>query len=134
MNDEEKRRWLRRYRDAVRAEKMLQEELDELERQARRCSAGVGSTVRAGVGSTVRAGKQLQRAWNELKCQINACGAIRREVVEMINRCEDPVDHEILRRRYLLGEKWLQIAMKLPMDERNVRRRAARAVRKIWPE
>lgn len=126
MNDEEKRRWLRRYRDAVRVEKMLQEELDELERQARRCSAGVGSTVRAG--------KQLQRARHELKCQINACGAIRREVVEMINRCEDPVDHEILRRRYLLGEKWLQIAMKLPMDERNVRRRAARAVRKIWPE
>lgn len=126
MNDEEKRRWLRRYRDAVRAEKMLQEELDELERQARRCGAGTGSTVRAG--------KQLQRARNELKCQINACGAIRREVVEMINRCEDPVDHEILRRRYLLGERWLQIAMKLPMDERNVRRRAARAVRKIWPE
>ena len=28
MNDEEKRRWLRRYRDAVRAEKMLQEELE----------------------------------------------------------------------------------------------------------
>lgn len=126
MNDEEKRRWLRRYRDAVCAEKMLQEELDELERQARRCSAGTGSAARAG--------KQLQRARHELKCQINACGAIRREVVEMINRCEDPVDHEILRRRYLLGERWLQIAMKLPMDERNVRRRAARAVRKIWPE
>ena len=31
-------------------------------------------------------------------------------------------------------ERWLQIALKLPMDERNVRRRAARAVRKIWPE
>lgn len=126
MNDEEKRRWLRRYRDAVRAEKMLQEELDELERKARRCSAGTGSAARTG--------KQLQRARHELKCQINACEAIRREVVEMINRCEDPVDHEILRRRYLLGERWLQIAMKLPMDERNVRRRAARAVRKIWPE
>nr|DAO30399.1 MAG TPA: ECF sigma factor [Caudoviricetes sp.] len=51
-----------------------------------------------------------------------------------MNRCEDPVDHEILRRRYLLGERWLQIALKLPMDERNVRRRAARAVRKIWTE
>ena len=126
MNDEEKRRWLRRYRDAVRAEKMLQEELDELERQARQCSAGAGRAARVG--------KQMQQARHELKCQINACGEIRREVVEMINRCEDPVDHEILRRRYLLGERWLQIAMKLPMDERNVRRRAARAVRKIWPE
>lgn len=126
MNDEEKRRWLRRYRDAVRAEKMLQEELDELERKARRCSAGAGNAARVE--------KQLQQARHELKCQINACGAIRREVVEMINRCEDPVDHEILRRRYLLGERWLQISLKLPMDERNVRRRAARAVRKIWPE
>lgn len=126
MNDEEKRRWLRRYRDAMCAEKVLQEELDELERKAMRCSAGAGSAARAG--------KKLQRARSELKCQINACGEIRREVVEMINRCEDPVDHEILRRRYLLGERWLQIALKLPMDERNVRRRAARAVRKIWPE
>lgn len=130
MNYSEKVEWLRRYRAALKKEKLLRDELQALRERAAGCGKafdGVPGAASDGQ-SLPRAVESILKAQQELECQINVCGAIRREVVAAIETVPDDRDQEILRRRYLLGEKWYQIGMELPMNERGVRKRARRAV------
>lgn len=130
MNYSEKVEWLRRYRAALKKEKLLRDELQALWERSIGCGQALNGMPRAGSDgqSLPRAVESILKAQQELECQINVCGAIRREVVAAIETVPDNRDQEILRRRYLLGEKWYQIGMKLPMNERGVRKRARRAI------
>ena len=67
-------------------------------------------------------------AQQELQAQINLCGATRREVVAALDQITDARDHEILRRRYLLGQRFEQIAVEMMLEYRWVRRLHKRAV------
>lgn len=130
MNYSEKVEWLSRYRAALKKEKLLRDELQALRERAAGCGKafdGVPGAASDGQ-SLPRAVESILKAQQELECQINVCGAIRREVVAAIETVPDDRDQEILRRRYLLGEKWYQIGMELPMNERGVRKRARRAI------
>lgn len=130
MNYSEKVEWLSRYRAALKKEKLLRDELQALRERAAGCGKafdGVPGAASDGQ-SLPRAVESIIKAQQELECQINGCGAIRREVVAAIETVPDDRDQEILRRRYLLGEKWYQIGMELPMNERGVRKRARRAI------
>lgn len=133
MNYSEKVEWLRRYRAALKKEKLLRDELLALRERAAGCGKAFDGAPRAASDgqSLPRAVESILKAQQELECQINVCGAIRREVVAAIETVPDDRDQEILRRRYLLGEKWYQIGMELPMNERGVRKRARRAVEKL---
>lgn len=130
MNYSEKVEWLRRYRAALKKEKLLRDELQALWERSIGCGQALNGMPRAASDgqSLPRAVESILKAQQELECQINVCGAIRREVVAAIETVPDDRDQEILRRRYLLGEKWYQIGMELPMNERGVRKRARRAV------
>lgn len=130
MNYSEKVEWLRRYRAALKKEKLLRDELQALRERSIGCGQALNGMPRAASDgqSLPRAVESILKAQQELECQINVCGAIRREVVAAIETVPDDRDQEILRRRYLLGEKWYQIGMKLPMNERGVRKRARRAI------
>lgn len=130
MNYSEKVEWLRRYRAALKKEKLLRDELQALWERSIGCGQALNGMPRAASDgqSLPRAVESILKAQQELECQINVCGAIRREVVAAIETVPDNRDQEILRRRYLLGEKWYQIGMKLPMNERGVRKRARRAI------
>ena len=130
MNYSEKVEWLRRYRAALKKEKLLRDELQALRERSIGCGQTLNGMPRAASDgqSLPRAVESILKAQQELECQINVCGAIRREVVAAIETVPDNRDQEILRRRYLLGEKWYQIGMKLPMNERGVRKRARRAI------
>ena len=122
--------WLGRYLAALEREKLLRDELLALRERAAGCGKafdGVPGAASDGQ-SLPRAVESILKAQQELECQINVCGAIRREVVAAIETVPDDRDQEILRRRYLLGEKWYQIGMELPMNERGVRKRARRAI------
>ena len=133
MNYSEKVEWLRRYRAALKKEKLLRDELQALWERSIGCGQALNGMPRAASDgqSLPRAVESILKAQQELECQINVCGAIRREVVAAIETVPDDRDQEILRRRYLLGEKWYQIGMELPMNERGVRKRARRAVEKL---
>lgn len=130
MNYSEKVEWLRRYRAALKKEKLLRDELQALRERSIGCGQALNGMPRAASDgqSLPRAVESILKAQQELECQINVCGAIRREVVAAIETVPDDRDQEILRRRYLLGEKWYQIGMELPMNERGVRKRARRAI------
>lgn len=130
MTYEEKVRWLRRYRDSLRLERTLREELAE--QQSRACKITAALTGMPGGGgdgqALPRAVESIIAAQQELQAQINLCGAVRREVVAVLDQVADARDHEILRRRYLLGQRFEEIAVEMCLEYRWVRRRHKRAV------
>jgi len=121
---EEKVRWLRRYRDSLRLERTLREELAE--QQSRACKITAALTGMPGGGgdgqALPRTVESIIAAQQELQAQINLCGAVRREVVAVLNQVE------ILRRRYLLGQRFEEIAVEMCLEYRWVRRRHKMAV------
>ena len=133
MNYSEKVEWLRRYRAALKKEKLLRDELQALRERAAGCGKafdGVPGTASDGQ-SLPRAVESILKAQQELECQINVCGAIRREVVAAIGTVQNAKDQDILRRRYLLGHTYEQIAEDVFFDERHVRRRHKAAVQAL---
>ncbi len=130
MTYEEKVRWLKRYRDALRLEKELREELkDQQTRACKTTAALTGMPCGGGDGQALpRAVESIVAAQQELQAQINLCGATRREVVAALDLVVDARDHEILRRRYLLGQRWEKIAVEMNIELRWVYRRHRRAV------
>lgn len=130
MTYEEKVRWLWRYRDALKLEVELRQELEA--QRARACKTTAALTGMPGGGSDgqalPRAVESIVAAQQELQAQINLCGATRREVVAALDQVTDTRDHEILRRRYLLGQRWEKIAVEMNIELRWVYRRHRRAV------
>lgn len=130
MTYEEKVRWLRRYRDALRLEKELREELKD--QQTRACKTTAALTGMPGGGgdgqALPRAVESIVAAQQELQAQINLCGATRWEVVAALDQVTDARDHEILRRRYLLGQRFEEIAVEMCLEYRWVRRRHKKAI------
>mgnify|MGYP002770452884 FL=1 len=133
MNYEEKVHWLRRYRDALQLEEELRQELED--QRSRACKTTAALTGMPGVGgdgqALPRAVESIIAAQQELQAQINLCGATRREVVAVIDQIEEERGHEILRRRYLLGQRFEQIAVEMCLEYRWVRRLHKRAVENI---
>lgn len=133
MTYEEKVRWLRRYRDALRLEEELRQELEA--QRARACKTTAALTGMPGGGgdgqALPRAVESIVAAQQELQAQINLCGATRREVVAAIDQVADERDHEILRRRYLLGQRWENIAVEMNIALRHVYRRHRKAVSEL---
>lgn len=113
MTYDEKIRWLRRYQESLRREKELAQEVERLHSEAYRVTPLLsGMPGGSSDGQALpRAVEGIVKAKQELECQINMCGAIRREIVAAIEQVTDARDHEILRRRYLLGQKWEQISV-----------------------
>lgn len=136
MTYEEKVRWLKRYRDALRLEKELREELEA--QRARACKTTAALTGMPGGGgdgqALSRAVESIVAAQQELQAQINLCGATRREVVAALDQVTDARDHEILRRRYLLGQRWENIAVEMHIELRWIYRRHRRAVSELTME
>lgn len=133
MNYEEKVHWLRRYRDALRLEEELRQELED--RRSRACKTTAALTGMPGGGgdgqALPRAVESIVAIQQELQAQINICGAIRREVVAALDQVADERDHEILRRRYLRGQKFEQIAVEMNLEYRWVRRLHKKCVGKM---
>lgn len=130
MTYDEKIRWLRRYQDSLRRERELSEELDQL--QTRACKVTPSLTGMPGGPSDgqglPRAVESIVQAQQELQAQINICGAVRREIVAALEQVTNARDHEILRRRYILGQRWEEIAVEMHLEYRWVTRRHRRTV------
>lgn len=133
MNYEEKVHWLRRYRDALRLEEELRQELeDQRSRACKTTAALTGMPGGGGDGQALpRAVESIVAIQQELQAQINICGAIRREVVAALDQVADERDHEILSRRYLRGQKFEQIAVEMNLEYRWVRRLHKKCVGKM---
>lgn len=129
----EKVRWLRRYQDSLRRERELTEELEQLHTRA--CKVTPALTGMPGGPSDgqslARAVESIVQAQQELQAQINQCGYIRREVVAALEQVANARDHEILRRRYILGQRFEKISVEMNLEYRWVRRKHKDVVEKL---
>ncbi len=136
MTYDDKVAWLRRYQDSLRRERELAEELEQLHTRA--CKVTPALTGMPGGPndgqSLPRAVESIVQAQQELQAQINVCGAVRREVVAALEQVTNARDHEILRRRYLLNQKWEQIAVEMYYSYKQVRRRHRACVESLCLE
>lgn len=130
MTYDEKVLWLRRYRQALRLQAELEQEVEQLDSAAKRVTPML-SGIPSGQGdgnALPRAVEGLIQAKEELAAQIDTCGTVRLEVVAAIDQVTNPRDHEILRRRYILGQRWEEIAVEMHLEYRWVTRRHRRTV------
>lgn len=133
MTYAEKTKYLYRYLDARRQMRVLEEELEQIQSDACRVTpllSGMPGGKSDGQ-KLPRAVEQIIKARQELEAQINVCGAIRREVVAAINQIIDSRDHEIFRRRYLLGQGWETISEEMHYSCKQIRRRHNWALQKM---
>ena len=130
MTYDEKLAWLRRYLDSLRLERELEREVDQMETLATRVTPRLSGMPGGGADgqSLPRAVEGIIRAKQELEAQVNVCKAIRAEIVAALEQITNPRDHEILRRRYILGQCWEEIAVEMHLEYRWVTRSHHRAV------
>lgn len=112
MEYSEKVAWLRRYRESLRREQLLTEEIGQLEAQARRVTRAIsGMPGGGGDGQAIpRAVEQLEEARQKLAAQLEQGQARRAEIEAAIQREAHPLRRDILTRRYILGQRWERIA------------------------
>ena len=130
MTYAEKIRWLRRYGDARRQQRVLEKEIEALRSDAERVTPLLGALPGgAGEGGRVpRAVEAILEAQEQLRAQCDQCAAVRAEVEAAIARVPGQRDQEILRRRYILGQKWEQVAVEMVIDLRWIYRMHKRVV------
>lgn len=133
MTYEEKVAWLRRYRDSLSRERELAEELEQLRSRACKVTPALTNMPgREGDGQSLpRAVEAIIQAQQELDAQSNQCSAVRREIIVAIDQVTNPRDNEILRRRYILGRRWEEIAVEMHLEYRWVTRSHHKAVDRL---
>lgn len=134
MTYEEKVRWLRRYQDSLRREQELAEEVEQLRSRACKVTPSLsGMPGGTSDGQALpRAVEQILEAQQELETQIEQCNAIRREVVDYIEKVTNPREKEILRRRYLLGQKWEILTEYMDLSTKWIRHLHETAIENVY--
>ena len=112
MEYTEKVAWLRRYRESLRQEQLLGEEIGQLESQARRVTRAIsGMPGGGGDGQAIpRALERLEETRRKLAGLLEQDQAQRAEIAAAIQKEPIPLRRDILTRRYILGQRWEKIA------------------------
>lgn len=121
MNNEEKKQYLRRYQEAKKRAKRIQEEIDAL-RSSETSPVGLGDGLPHGSGTSDLSGYAAR--WDELVRELEAEKEMQmvtyREIRQQIRMVSDATEQEILSRRYLLGQRWEKISVEMNYDYRYV--------------
>lgn len=112
MTYQEKIAWLGQYRAAVRREQMLEGELEMMRAAAERVTACL--TGMPGAGSNPdrlpKAVERIEETQKKLEQQIEDCVDCRFAVMQVVAAVQAPDVQEVLRRRYILGQSYGEIA------------------------
>lgn len=123
MNNEEKKQYLRRYQEAKKRAKRIQEEIDAL-RSSETSPVGLGDGLPHGSGTSDLSGYAAR--WDELVRELEAEKETQmvtyREIRQQIGMVPDAIEQEILSRRYLIGQSWEKIAVEMGYSYRNITR------------
>lgn len=123
MNNEEKKQYLRRYQEAKKRAKRIQEEIEEL-RSSKTSPVGLGDGLPHGSGTSDLSGyaARLDELLRELEAEKEMQMVTYREIRQQISMVPDPTEQEILSRRYLLWQGWEKIAVEMGYSYRNITR------------
>ena len=122
--NELKKEYLRRYGDAVRAAKQIEEEIRQL-----RLDTMMPAVVNDGMPHGSSSGSDLSgyvskvdAMMEDLRNQMEARIDIKREIIEKIEEMENETEKLILRYRYIHLIKWEEIAVKMDYSWKQVHR------------
>ena len=112
MTYQEKIAWLGQYRAAVRREQMLEGELEMMRAAAERVTACLTGMPGAGPNPDrlPKAVERIEETQKKLEQQIEDCGDCRFAVMQVVAAVQAPDVQEVLRRRYILGQSYGEIA------------------------
>ena len=121
MNNEEKKQYLRRYQEAKKRAKRIQEEIDAL-RSSETSPVGLGDGMPHGSGTSDLSGyaARLDELLRELEAEKEMQMLTYREIRQQIGMVPDAIEQEILSRRYLIGQSWEKIAVEMKYSYRHV--------------
>ena len=135
MEYSEKIAFLRRYREAVRQEDTILQEIEALRTQAARVTQALTGMPGGGDGQAIpRAVERIEAAESRLVSAYGAALAELNQVKNAIDSVHDPLRQDILTRRYILGQRWERIAADIDRDLRWVLRLHHRAVDELTIE
>lgn len=128
--NEAKKQYLLRYRQAEREVRLLMEEKERLLALATKVTPSYsGEAKGSGSGSRVEsATEKIIQCEEEINRAIDCAVDLRSEIKGAIATVPDWKLREILTRRYILGQKWEQIAWEMSLEFRWVRRLHGRAI------
>ena len=112
MTYQEKIAWLGQYRAAVRREQMLEGELEMMRAAAERVTACLTGMPGAGPNPDrlPKAVERIEETQKKLEQQIEDCVDCRFAVMQVVAAVQAPDVQEVLRRRYILGQSYAEIA------------------------
>ena len=130
MTYPERSDFMRSYQAARRVERSALEEIETLRSEAERVSQALsGMPPGNGDGQAIpRAVERILEAQHQLEADAAQCAAARQAVQDAIGQVTDPLRRDILRRRYILGQRWERIAADNNLVMRQVFRLHHRAV------
>lgn len=120
MDYQDRIRWLHRYLDSLRAEQELLLECKRLRSEAENISPVLSGMPSGGSDGDKlpRAVERIVEADQRLACQINVRMAQRSEILDAVEQLPNQRQQEILRRRYILGQRWERIAVDMDIGLR----------------
>ena len=121
--NENKKEYLKSYRDAVIAETQIKEEIDQL-RLDKMFPSLVQDGMPHGSGSSDLSAyaAKLDELLSELEEQMNERIQLRREIVRKIESMDSETEKAVLRYRYIHMLKWEEIAVKMSYTWQHIHR------------
>ena len=105
--------WLGRYQASVSCQHMLEEEIEVLRSDAERvtaCMSGMPGRSGPNADRLPRAVERIEEAQKRLEQQLESCMETRAEIMCGIMTVRDRPGQEVLRRRYVMGQNFSEIA------------------------
>lgn len=133
MEYEQKLAWLRRYLDSQKVERELAQELEQLRSQAERITPVLSATPGGGGNGQQLPAivERIEEIRAKITERIEQGLKARTEIAVVIDQLTDAQELAIMRRRYMLGQRWGEISQEMNLDKRWVTRLHRRAVRKL---
>ena len=131
--NEAKKQYLLRYRQAEREARLLMEEKERLLALATKVTPSYsGEAHGSGSGSRVEsAAEKIIQCEEEINRAIDCAVDLRSEIKGAIATVPDWKLREILTRRYILGQKWEQVAWEMSLEFRCVLRLHGMAIAEL---
>lgn len=121
--NEAKKEYLMRYRDAVRSEKQIEEEITRLRLDTMMPAVvNDGMPHGSGIGDLSGYAAQVDELLQDLKEQMEKRIQIRREITERIEAMQNEAEKLVLKLRYIHLSKWTEIADRMCLSERHAKR------------
>lgn len=130
MNNEEKKRYLKRYLAAKRKVRLLLDEIAEL-RDSQTSPMGLGDGMPRGNMKSDLSGYmvKLDELLRELEAEQEVQMITYQEIRNALKNMEDNTEQEILIRRYMLGQSWEKISAEMGYSYRHTTKKHGQALK-----